>query len=460
MCVVSADGAAAFAPLRDGLDIAVIGAGISGMSCAWLLGKRHRVTLYEREARLGGHSNTIDVRCGERLVPVDTGFIVYNERNYPNLTQLFRHLEIATEATDMSFGVSLDRGRLEYNAGDWLGLAAQPGNLLRPRYWRMLSDVMRFFRHAPGLLDESGPGMSLGDWLSRERYGKGFVEDHLLPMGAAIWSVPPREMLAFPAKSFVQFFHNHGLLELLDRPRWRTVSGGSRHYVQRLMRDAASTTRLAAAVTDVRGGDADVLVTDRTGATRRFDHVVIAAHADEALAMLGDASPAERRVLGAFRYQRNRAVLHRDPALMPRRRRAWAAWNYIAERSAGDVFDLSLSVTYWMNQLQNLDPRWPLFVTLNPIRAPRDALTIATFDYDHPAYDAGALAAQRDMPTIQGARQIWFCGSYCGYGFHEDGLVAGLGVAERFGVQRPWAREHVVPGAAEFMPERAAAGAP
>lgn len=457
---MSADGAFSVpAPMRDTLDIAVIGAGISGMSCAWLLGQRHRVTLYEREGRLGGHSNTIDVLCGDRLVPVDTGFIVYNERNYPNLTQLFRHLDVGTEATDMSFGVSLDRGRLEYNAGDWLGMAAQPTNLLRPRYWRMLSDVMRFFRRAPDLLDEPGAGVSLGAWLAREGYGRGFVEDHLLPMGAAIWSVPPREMLEFPAKSFVQFFHNHGLLELRDRPRWRTVSGGSREYVRRLMGDAPATTRLAAAVTDVRSSGANVLVTDRTGATRRFDHVIIAAHADEALGMLADATPVERRVLGAFRYQRNRAVLHRDPALMPRRRRAWAAWNYIAERRAGDGYDLSLSVTYWMNQLQNLDPRHPLFVTLNPIREPDDALTIATFDYDHPAYDAGALAAQLELPMIQGARQVWFCGSYCGYGFHEDGLAAGLSVAERFGVQRPWARERLVVGAAEFMPERAAAGA-
>ncbi len=457
---MSADGAFPVrAPRRDVLDIAVIGAGISGMSCAWLLSQRHRVTLYEREGRLGGHSHTIDVLCGERAVPVDTGFIVYNERNYPNLTQLFRHLQVPTEATDMSFGVSLDHGRLEYNAGDWLGLAAQPANLLRPRYWRMLSDVLRFFRGAPALLDEPGEGMSLGAWLARERFGRGFIEDHLLPMGAAIWSVPPCEMMEFPAKSFVQFFRNHGLLELLDRPRWRTVSGGSREYVRRLMDDSASTTRLAAAVTQIRSLGSDVLVSDRLGVTRRFDHVVIAAHADEALTMLGDATEAERRVLGAFRYQRNRAVLHRDPSLMPRRRRAWAAWNYLAERRAGDGFDLSLSVTYWMNQLQNLDRRWPLFVTLNPVRAPQDSLTIASFDYDHPAYDAAALAAQRDLPRIQGERRLWFCGSYCGYGFHEDGLVAGLAVAENFGVRRPWAADPVIAGAAEFIPERAAAGA-
>ena len=457
---MSADGAVpVLGPPRDALDIAVIGAGISGMACAWLLSQRHRVTLYEREGRLGGHSNTIDVRCGDTIVPVDTGFIVYNERNYPNLTQLFRHLDVPTEATDMSFGVSLDRGRLEYNAGDWLGLAAQPMNLLRPRYWRMLSDVLRFFRGAPALLDEQGPGMSLGAWLARERFGRGFIDDHLLPMGAAIWSVPPREMLEFPARSFVQFFRNHGLLELLDRPRWRTVSGGSREYVRRLMEDSASSTRVAAAVTDLRRSGRDVVVTDRLGAVRRFDHAVIAAHADEALTMLADASSRERAILDAFRYQRNRAVLHRDAALMPRRRRAWAAWNYIAERPAHADLDLSVSVTYWMNQLQNLDRRWPLFVTLNPIIEPRDELTIASFDYDHPAYDAGALAAQQELPAIQGLRQIWFCGSYCGYGFHEDGLAAGLAVAERFGVRRPWANEPAVTGAAEFMPERAAAGA-
>ncbi len=457
---MSADGSLVSDALRrPPLDIAVIGSGISGMSAAWLLSRRHRVTIYEREPRPGGHTNTVEVECGGRQVPVDTGFIVFNTRNYPNLTALFEHLGVASEESNMSFGVSIDDGRLEYNGGSWGGLAAQPANLLRARYWGMLSDALRFFRTARALLDGDDEETTLGEWLRRERYGRGFIDDHLLPMGAAIWSVPVRQMLDFPARSFVQFFENHGLLEVFERPRWRTVSGGSREYLRRLIAQTNPTLRLATEIVDVRSNGAGVDVTDARGHSRRFDRVVVAAHADQALAMLGDATSDERRVLGAFRYQRNVAVLHRDVALMPRRRRAWAAWNYLAARRGGDPLDLSLSVTYWMNRLQNLDPAWPLFVTLNPLREPGPGMTVATFDYDHPCFDTAALAAQADLPTIQGRRGIWFCGSYFGHGFHEDGLASGLAVAENFGVCRPWARQPATVGAAEFIPERAAAGA-
>jgi hypothetical protein len=316
---------------------------------------------------------------------------------------------------------------------------AQPSNLLRPRFWRMLSDVARFFRTAPRLLEGDDVDLTLGSWLQLEGYGPAFVEDHLLPMGAAIWSVPVREMLGFPARSFVQFFANHGLLEFSGRPRWRTVVGGSRTYVGHLLGAARPETRIAAGVARVAPDATGVAVTDRHGETRRYDHAIVAAHADEALAMLDAPSAAEAAILGAFRYQRNLAVLHRDPALMPRRRGAWAAWNYLAERRSGDPLDLSLSVTYWMNLLQGIDPAWPLFVTLNPLRPPRGDLTVAEIAYDHPCFDGAALRAQASLATIQGVRRVWYCGSYCGYGFHEDGLSAGLAVAERFGVRRPWA---------------------
>jgi uncharacterized protein len=434
-------------PLPAGrrLNIAVIGSGVAGLGAAWLLGQRHDVTLYEKNDRLGGHSNTVTVDYDGARLAVDTGFIVYNEINYPNLTQLFRHLGVATQPSNMSFSVSVDRGALEYSGGTWGGLFAQPANLLRPGHWRMLADIMRFFRDAPLLLSDAKDERSLGRFLSDQRYSRAFMEHHLLPMGAAIWSVPATRMLDFPARSFAQFFHNHGLLKLTRRPRWRTVAGGSVRYIERMMRGFGGRVAPGAPVERVEPGPFGVTVHERGGVVRRFDAAIIAAHADEALAMLAEPTADERRVLGAFRYQPNIAVLHRDESLMPRRKRAWASWNYLAERNAagrkdgaaGEAFDVS--VTYWMNRLQNIDGRRPLFVSLNPIRAARPELTFAAFDYHHPAFDAETLGAHVALPSIQGRRGIWFCGSYCGYGFHEDALASGLAAAEAFGVTRPWA---------------------
>ena len=426
------------------LEVAVIGSGIAGLGAAWLLSKKYRVTLYEKESRLGGHTNTVRVNYGGREIAVDTGFIVYNEANYPNLVQLFAHLDVRTHATDMSFSVSLDRGRFEYLGGEWSGLLAQPANLLRPAYWRMLADCLRFFREAPLLLasPQGTADPTLGDYLDTAGYSRSFIEDHLLPMGAAIWSVPTARMRDFPARSFVRFFANHGLLQATRRPQWRTVTGGAGEYVRKIMAALPGTVRLAAPVVSVRPDGAGVLVRDARGGARRFDRVVIAAHADQALAMLESPTAQERRVLGAVSYQPNLAVLHRDAALMPRRRSAWASWNYIAERDAarGDTKGpRGASVTYWMNRLQKLDPSCPLFVSLNPLRAPRDELTVAAFEYHHPAFDAATLAAQGELASIQGVHNIWFCGSWCGFGFHEDALASGLACAEALGVRRPWA---------------------
>ena len=426
------------------LDVAVIGSGIAGLGAAWLLSKQYRVTLYEKEPRLGGHTNTVRVNFGGREVAVDTGFIVYNEANYPNLVQLFAHLGVATHATDMSFSVSLDRGRFEYLGGEWSGLLAQPSNLLRPGYLRMLSDCLRFFREAPALLAVP-PGADdpmLGDYLDSAGYSRRFIEDHLLPMGAAVWSVPMERMRDFPARSFARFFANHGLLQATRRPQWRTVTGGAAEYVRKIAATLPDCIRLAAPVVAVKPDGAGVIVRDARGGARRFDRAIIAAHADQALSMLETPTTQERRVLGAMSYQPNLAVLHRDPALMPRRRRAWASWNYIAERDAtagAAEGQRGASVTYWMNRLQKLDPACPLFVSLNPVRAPRDELTVAAFEYQHPAFDAAALAAQAELASIQGVHNIWFCGSWCGYGFHEDALASGLACAEALGGRRPWA---------------------
>ncbi len=421
------------------LDIAVVGSGISGLASAWLLGTRHRVTLYEQAERPGGHSNTVDVSLAGRSVPVDTGFIVFNEPAYPNLTALFGHLGIATDATDMTFAVSLDNGRLEYAGGTLAGLLAQPSNLANPRFWTMVRDIVRFYREAPALIAAGGaPEATLGQLLDAGRFSRAFREDHILPMAGAIWSAPAEAMLDYPAAAFVRFFENHGLLKLTNRPLWRTVAGGSRQYVSRLLADFSGEVRLDAPVTRLTRTRDGVSVRVGGEAARTFDHVVIATHADQALRMLADADETERQLLGAFRYVRNRAVLHSDPALMPRRKAAWASWNYLStRRDAG--YAAELSVSYWMNRLQRLDTQQPLFVTLNPVVEPDRRLVHHEDLYEHPLFDVEAHRAQRHLWSLQGRRQTWFCGAHFGAGFHEDGLQAGLAVAEQLGhVRRPW----------------------
>ena len=428
--------------------IAVIGAGISGLGAAWTLRTRHRVTLYESAPRLGGHSNTVDAVVDGRPIPVDTGFIVYNEANYPNLVQLFRALDVATEPSDMSFAVSIRDGALEYSGTDLAGMVAQKSNLLRPRFWRMVGDILRFYRDARRALHDGSldPALTLGEFLARGRYGAGFLDDHLLPMGAAIWSAPCSEMLGFPMLSFARFFENHGLLRLDDRPHWRTVSGGSRRYVARIAHALGPHAIRHAAVTGVHRTPSGVAVRDADGETRLYDQIVLACHADQALRLLEDADDAERRILGGVRFQPNRAVLHSDPRLMPRRRAVWASWNYLAPDPAA-ARDGAVAVTYWMNKLQNLDHETPLLVTLNPPVEPRLELVHAEFDYDHPIHDRAALAAQAALPAIQGTRRVWFAGAWLGYGFHEDGLRSGLAVARALGAEPPWPCDVVPAGA-------------
>lgn len=421
------------------MKIAVVGAGIAGLGAAWALAGRHRVTVFEEADYLGGHANTRTVCVDGRSLPVDTGFIVYNETNYPQLTKLFDHVGVASEASDMSFAVSLNNGALEYE-GSARGLLVQPGNLLRPSHLLMLRDLVRFYREAPALLDDPAAGEpSLGAFLAAGGYSRTFAEQHILPMGAAIWSSTLERMRDFPARSFVRFFVNHCLFDLGQRPRWRTVSGGSREYVRRLSASFANRVRVKSPVTGLRRTPAGVVLRTPYGGEEAFDHVILATHADQALRILGDdASLNERQVLGAFRYQENLAVLHSDTALMPRRRKAWASWNYLTAGSPRDG-KTSVCVSYWMNRLQNLPTQTPIIVTLNPLRAPAPDKTYAEFVYDHPQFDAAALAAQQRLPHIQGERRTWFCGSYCGNGFHEDGLEAGLAVARALGATWPWA---------------------
>lgn len=432
--------------------IAVIGSGISGLGAAWLLSKAHEVTLFEAEGRAGGHSNTVDVAGRHGPVPVDTGFIVYNIASYPNLIALFDHLDVPTAPTDMSFAVSLDRGGYEYAGSSPASLFGQRSNLLKPGHWRMLSDTLRFFREAPqhGAGSGSGDHETLGSYLAANRYSRDFVSRHILPMAAAIWSTPSARVLDFPLASFVRFFANHGLLQVRNRPQWRTVMGGSRVYVRRILDTANMTTRIGEAVRSVERSASHALVRTTRG-SRRFDAVVIATHADDALALLADADGTERRLLGAFPYVRNRAVLHGDASLMPARQRLWSSWNYLGS-GAGE--EARLGVSYWMNRLQPLGAGAPqLFVTLNPPHEPAQSVAFAQFDYSHPMFDVGAMTAQREIWRLQGRRRTWFCGSYFGYGFHEDGLQSGLAAAEDIGgVRRPWTvpdesgRIHLRPG--------------
>ncbi len=414
------------------LRVAVVGSGVSALSCAWLLSQKHDVVVYEREDRLGGHSNTVDARTPQGEVAVDTGFIVFNAATYPNLCALFDHLGIASRETDMSFAVSLDEGRFEYAAP---ALFAQRRNVFRPRFWKMLAELVRFYRTAPKDLGRlADPDMSLGDYLTAKGFGEAFRNDHLLPMAAAIWSSPAQTLNDYPAEAFIRFCANHGLLKFVGRPLWRTVEGGSRVYVQALAR-SLDAIRLARAVTGVERTANGVVVRDASGGVETFDHVVIGAHADQALAMLTQPTDAERRVLGAFKYSRNLTVLHSDVSLMPRRRRAWASWNYMGANQG-------LCVSYWMNKLQGL-PGQDLFVTLNPPRPPRPDTLLRTETYEHPIFDTAAIAAQKDLWSLQGQGGVWFCGAHFGAGFHEDGLQSGLAVAEQLGgVRRPWSVEN------------------
>jgi predicted NAD/FAD-binding protein len=426
--------------------VAVIGGGIAGLSAAWLLRDACEVTLFEAERRLGGHADTQEVEIAGQRVAVDTGFIVYNELNYPNLMGLFEALGVTTEASDMSFGVSIGDGRLEYAGGAWPQLFAQKRNLVRPRFLAMLRDVVRFYREAPRQLAHADESLTLGAFLAREGYGAAFVHDHLLPMGAAIWSASVEGMREFPACAFVRFFENHGLLRLSGRPRWRTVSGGSHRYVARIAAALDGRVATGRAVLAVTRDDAGAVVHLADGSAQPFDRVVMAVHGDVALRLLGRPSAAERAVLSQVRYQDNAMVLHLDEALMPRRRGVWSSWNYLARGPADHRREVA--VTYWMNRLQNLRTARPLFVSLNPFRAPRADTVLLAKTYRHPQYDSAMLRAQALLPSIQGRGRVWFCGAWCGYGFHEDGIASAVAVARDFGVAAAWQAAPVLAAAA------------
>lgn len=412
--------------------IAVIGSGIAGLGAAWALRNTHDVTLYEKRARLGGHSATADIDYDGTPIAVDTGFIVFNPLNYPNLCGLFEHLGIASTEADMSFGFAL-KGQFEWCSNGLGGVFAQKRNVLKPTYLAMLRDILRFNDLAPAAL-EAGEleGLTIGQFLDRHGFGERFRINYLLPMGAAIWSSTEDGMLHYPADALVRFFKNHRLMNM-KRPQWRTVTGGSRTYVEAIARDLGDRVRLSSPVREVRRGSGKAIVVTEDGTSAVFDDVILACHSEQALSMLSDADPEEGEMLAAIPYAPNRVVLHRDPSFMPDRKGAHAAWNYLRREP-----DAPACVTYDMNRLQGIPAETPVYVTLNPDRLPDPALTFGVFEYDHPQFNRAGLAAQRIFNRIQGRRNVWFAGAWLGYGFHEDGLRAGLRVALKLGGQIPW----------------------
>ena len=423
------------------MNIAIIGSGIAGNAAAFALNHANpqtQLTLYERNASPGGHSATAEIDYDGMRLRVDTGFIVYNENNYPGLTAMFAHLGVATEPSDMSFSVSAGEGRFEWSGGEKNPVSsyfAQRRNFVSVRHWRLLGEILRFQRIARSDVQSGSPALStLGDFLDRHDFSQRMRDRFILPMGAAIWSMPQAAMLDFPAATFLCFFANHGLIDRKGH-QWRTVTGGSREYVERLTAPFRAKMRLGTRVTAVRRAAHGVQVTDADGTTDTYDQAILATHAPQSLSLLADASPLEREVLGPMRTLANAVYLHRDSSLMPRRKAAWASWN-VLQSPGGD--SQKVSVTYWMNRLQNIDPARPLFVSLNPPRAPRAELTFATCSYDHPQFDAAALLARQRLDSIQGRNRTWFCGAWTGYGFHEDGLRSGLAAAASLGGVAPW----------------------
>lgn len=423
---------AGLAPKR----IAVIGGGIAGLASAWLLSRRHRVTLFEAGDYVGGHTNTIDIAVEGHRHPIDTGFLVFNDRTYPNLCALFACLGVASVESEMSFGVSLAEPEIEWAGSDLGTVFAQRSNLLRPAFLGMLSDILRFNRETTRMAASGdAPPVSLGDYLSAGRYGSAFRDWYLLPMAAAIWSCPTRTMLDYPLATFARFCHNHGLLQIFDRPRWRTVAGGGREYVRRILAEL-DDVQVATPVLGVQRRPDGVWLRCRDGA-ERFDEVVFACHSDQTLAILGTgASLDERRILGAVKYQPNLALVHTDTALLPRRRKVWSAWNYLA--GAGRPDERPVSVSYLINRLQPLPFETPVVVSLNPFTEPARDKLIRRIEYAHPVFDQAAVDAQAALPTIQGRQRSWFAGAWTGYGFHEDGLKSALVVAQALGAEIPW----------------------
>ena len=409
--------------------IAVVGAGISGMVAARLLHRCHDVTVFEAGSYIGGHTNTVEVADGDRTLAIDTGFIVFNERTYPNFCKLLKGLGVAWRESDMGFSAAIERSGVEYCGANLSGLFAQRRNLLRPSFWKMVRGILRFYREALEVLDDDAADITLGEYLRRNGYSRAFVDDHLIPMAAAVWSADPEGILEFPVRNFVRFFDNHGFLQVDDRPQWLTVEGGSREYVSKLVAPFRERIRTSTPVESIRR-DNGVRIRLRGGEEQHFDAVVLAVHSDTALRLLEDADSDERAIAGAIPYQENEAVLHTDTRLMPQTRKTWSSWNYhVPAEGMGRL----ATVTYWMNQLQGFQSERDYLVTLNRTDEIDSSKILYQKNYHHPIFGVGSVSAQARREEIQGRRGTWWCGAWWGFGFHEDGCRSGVEVGERLG---------------------------
>lgn len=416
------------------MKVAIIGSGISGLGISYLLHKDYDISLYEKNNYIGGHSRTIDIDVDGKLIPIDTGFIVFNKRNYPNLTALLKHLSVPIEKSDMSFGVSIDGGALEYGTRRPLDLFAQKRNLLRPKFWQMLADILKFNRRAKNYLESD---LSLGECLAELKLGSWFRDYYLLAMGASIWSTPPSGMLDFPARAFIRFFDNHGLLSVHNQPQWWTIKGGSKVYVQRLTHSFEEKIKLACGVDKVERKKDCIEITDTKGKKEKVDQIIFACHADQVLNIFENPTDQERCALRSITYQPNEMFLHTDTSFMQKRRGAWSSWVYLSEKRSAALAQ-GVNLTYWMNNLQPLATKKPIMVTLNPSRTPRSDSIYDRYTFHHPVFDEKTLSAQSKFSQLQGADRVWFAGAWQGYGFHEDGLLSAVLIAEKMSVKIPW----------------------